>query len=255
MNRQEKFIISLSVALLLVAFMAYKIIPEIISSLRPKGGNFIGMVLESKGEIKMRFGESVNWKPARKKDRIYSKVYLFTGDESSASFAFLDESSLNLGPNSLIYIDLVLDQGNKEKKDEKNNQLAIELVDGQMQVDLKSNQMVKKLKIDDASIDISKGNSVVKLNYNENNGMEVSVMKGDINISTKENNFQVKHGEKIQVSKNESNSKVEPIPADVLEEMKKMSESDRRAYLEEMQRKRGLAEIAQQIADLLSGEK
>ena len=113
MNRQEKFIISLSVALLLVAFMAYKIIPEVMSSLRPKGGNFIGMVLESQGEIKMRFGESVNWKPARKKDRIYSKVYLFTGENSSASFAFLDESSLNLGPNSLIYIDLSLDQNGK----------------------------------------------------------------------------------------------------------------------------------------------
>jgi hypothetical protein len=255
MNRQEKFIISLSVALLLVAFMAYKIIPEVISSLRPRGGNFIGMVLESKGEIKMRFGESVNWKPARKKDRIYSRVYLFTGENSSASFAFLDESSLNLGPNSLIYIDLSLDQKDKSKKDDSNNQLAIELVDGQMQVDLKSNNMIKKLKIDDASIDISKENSIVKLNYNEKNGMEVSVMKGDINISTKENNFQVKHGEKIQVSKNEEDSKVEPIPADVLEEMKKMSESDRKAFLEEMQRKRGLAEIAQQIAELITGSK
>jgi hypothetical protein len=255
MNRQEKFIISLSVALLLVAFMAYKIIPEVMSSLRPKGGNFIGMVLESQGEIKMRFGESVNWKPARKKDRIYSKVYLFTGENSSASFAFLDESSLNLGPNSLIYIDLSLDQNGKSKKDDTSNQLAIELVDGQMQVDLKSNNMINKLKIDDASIDISKENSIVKLNYNEKNGMEVSVMKGDINISTKENNFQVKHGEKIQVSKNEEDSKVEPIPADVLEEMKRMSESDRKAFLEEMQRKRGLAEIAQQIADLISGNK
>lgn len=254
MNRQEKFIISLSVALLLVAFMAYKIIPEVISSLRPKGGNFIGMVLESNGEIKMRFGESVNWKPARKKDRIYSKVYLFTGENSSASFAFLDESSLNLGPNSLIYIDLALDQKSKSK-DDPNNQLAIELVDGQMQVDLKSNNMIKKLKIDDASIDISKENSIVKLNYNEKNGMEVSVMKGDINISTKENNFQVKHGEKIQVSKNEEDTKVEPIPADVLEEMKKMSESDRKAFLEEMQRKRGLAEIAQQIAELITGNR
>ncbi len=226
-----------------------------MSSLRPNGGNFIGMVLESQGEIKMRFGESVNWKPARKKDRIYSKVYLFTGENSSASFAFLDESSLNLGPNSLIYIDLSLDQNGKSKKDDTSNQLAIELVDGQMQVDLKSNNMIKKLKIDDASIDISKENSIVKLNYNEKNGMEVSVMKGDINISTKENNFQVKHGEKIQVSKNEEDSKVEPIPADVLEEMKRMSESDRKAFLEEMQRKRGLAEIAQQIAELISGNK
>jgi hypothetical protein len=213
------------------------------------------MVLESKGEIKIRFGESVNWKPARKKDRIYSKVYLFTGDNSSASFAFLDESSLNLGPNSLVYIDLSLDQKGKAKEEDQNNQLAIELVDGQMQVDLKSNKMIKKLKIDDASIDISKENSVVKLNYNEKNGMEVSVMKGDINISTKENNFQVKHGEKIQVSKNEEDSKIEPIPADVLEEMKKMSESDRKAFLEEMQRKRGLAEIAQQIAELITGNK
>jgi hypothetical protein len=255
MNRQEKFIISLSVALLLLAFIAYKIIPEVISSLRPKGGNFIGMVLESNGEIKMRFGESVNWKPARKKDRIYSKVYLFTGENSSASFAFLDESSLNLGPNSLIYIDLALDKKSKVKKDDSNNQLAIELVDGQMQVDLKSNKMIKKLKIDDASIDISKENSIVKLNYNENNGMEVSVMKGNINISTKENNFQVKHGEKIQVSKNEEDSKVEPIPANVLEEMKRMSESDRKAFLEEMQRKRGLAEIAQQIAELITGSR
>lgn len=148
-----------------------------------------------------------------------------------------------------------MDQKDKSKKDDPNNQLAIELVDGQMQVDLKSNNMIKKLKIDDASIDISKENSIVKLNYNEKNGMEVSVMKGDINISTKENNFQVKHGEKIQVSKNEEDSKVEPIPADVLEEMKRMSESDRKAFLEEMQRKRGLTEIAQQIAELITGSK
>jgi len=249
MNRQEKFILLLSGALLLLAFFGLLIAPKILHSFRSSSTDFIGMVLEAEGETKMRFGDSVNWKPFIKKDKIYSRVYLFTGNNSSGSFAFLDESVLNLGSNSLVFIDLDL-QNIKKKK--ALDELAIELVDGEMKIDLKSKAIVKNIRVADASINLSDQNSVLKVNYNDQTGMQVSVMKGNVDIATKDSTFKVKHGEKLEISKNEEKQVIEPVPQEIMEEMRRMSEADRRALLEEMQRKRGLSQVAQEFIRFLS---
>lgn len=197
----------------------------------------------------MRFGDSVNWRPFIKKDKIYSRVYLFTGTKSSGSFAFLDESVLNLGSNSLVFVDLNLqDIKNKKTLDE----LAIELVDGEMKIDLKSKSIIKNIRVADASINFSDKDSVLKVNYNDQTGMQVSVMKGDVNISTKDSKFKVKHGEKLEISKNEEKQIIEPVPQEIMEEMRRMSEADRKALLEEMQRKRGFSQVAHEFIKFLT---
>ncbi len=255
MNRQEKFIIMLSLGIFLLALLGLRLIPRLLESMKPTNSNYIGMVLEAKGDTKIRFGDSVNWRNALKKDPIYSKAYLFTGENSSGTFAFLDESALSLGPNTLIYIDIVLGEDGKPKKQNKStskNELVIELVDGEMKIDLKNTSLIKSLKVEDASIGLTEKNSVVKLKYNNMNGMEVSVMKGNINIQTKDRNFNVKHGERLEVLKKDETIRTTPVPTEVMDEMKKMSEIDRRILLEELQRKRGLGQIIQEVANFLT---
>lgn len=249
MNRQEKFILLLSGAILLLAFLALLIAPKILDSFRSSSTDFIGMVLEAEGETKMRFGDSVNWKPFVKRDKLYSKVYLFTGGNSSGSFAFLDESVLNLGPNSLVFIDLDFEDI-KNKKD--LDELAIELVDGEMKIDLKTKSIIQNIRVADASFNLSDNNSVLKVNYNDQTGMQVSVMKGNVDISTKDSTFKVKHGERLEISKNEQKPVIEPVPPEIMDEMKRMSEADRKALLEEMQRKRGFSSVALEIIKFFS---
>ena len=255
MNRQEKFIIVLSIGIFLLALLGLRLIPQLLESMKPTNSNFIGMVIEANGDTKIRFGDSISWRNAVKKDPIYSRAYLFTGENSTGTFAFLDESALSLGPNTLIYIDIVLGEDGKPKKQKKSgikNELMIELVDGEMKIDLKDKSSIKTLKTEDASIGLSEKNSFVKLKYNNLNGMEVSVMKGNVNIQTKDRNFNVKHGERLEVLKRDDTVKTTPVSMEVMDEMKKMSEIDRRVLLEELQRKRGLGQIIQEVADFLT---
>ncbi len=250
MNRQEKIILLLSGAILIIALIGLLIAPGILQTLRSSNADFIGMVLEAQGETKMRFGDSVNWKAFVKKDKIFSKVYLFTGPNSSGSFAFLDRSVLNLSENSLVFIDL---DPQAIKNRETREDMAIELVDGEMKIDLKSTSLIKSIRIADASIKLSEQNSILKMNYNDLSGMQVSVMKGDVDISTKDNKFKVKHGERLEISKINGKKVIEPVPQEIMEEMLRMSEVDRKALLEEMQRNRGISKITQELIDFFKG--
>jgi hypothetical protein len=242
MNRQEKTIIITATISLSLAVILVLLLPQILNSFDPKGAQFAGLVIKSQGDVRIRFGESVNWRKLANKDKIFSNSYLFTGEESLGNFGFIDESSLNLGPNSLVYIGIIHNKFNKSKDDS----LQLELVNGQMQIDLKKLSKIQSLKVADATIELTKESSTIRLE-NTPESMEVSVMQGDAKITSKEGEFNVKSGERLEVKASET-PEVSAISPEVLEEMKKLSDEDRKMLLAEYQKNRNISAL---LASLL----
>lgn len=238
---------ALSGILISLATTIYIFLPDLVSLVNPKDSKFIGLVIKGEGDLRMRFGESINWKKIQHKDKIYTQTYLFTGPKSSATYGFLDESTISLGENSLIYMDFKFnDEGSSMEPDDS---VALELVEGEMQINLKNNSAVKKIKVEQAMIDVTKDQrTVIKLNYNENQGLDVSVIQGDINIKQKNINYNVKQGEKVGIS-NAPNS--EPVPEAIdektMEEIRRLAEEDHKKVIEDIKKKRQISNIISAI--------
>jgi len=244
MNRQEKSIIVFAISSLGIAIvMILWVLPNLMQSLESKASQFAGLVLNSSGEVKIRFGDSINWKQLKTSDKVYSNSYLFTGPDSSAGFGFVDESSLSLGPNSLVFIGLIK---NKLDKDDSSENLQLELVNGKMQVDLKKLSNIRSLKVADAVIELNRKTSTILL-QNDNEGMQVSVMQGDVKLTSKEGQYDIKSGEKLEVKAGET-TEVNPLPPEVIEEMKKLSDEERKLLMEELQKNRNITSV---IANIL----
>ena len=243
MNRQEKTIVIISTTTLSVAILLTLLLPRIFNDLDPMSGQFAGLVLKQQGDVRIRFGDSINWKKLSTQDKVYSNSYLFTGADSAANFGFVDESTLNLGANSLVYIGLI--QNKLEKS--KNDDMQIELVNGKMQMDLKQLSKIQSIKIADAVIELNKKSSTIRLE-NNNDSMEVSIMQGEVKLTSKEGVYNVKSGEKLEV-KSGQESQVEPLSPELIQEMKKHSAEDRKLMLEEYQKGRNISSI---IANIIS---
>lgn len=250
MNRQEKFVLYTSIAIFVVAISLSILLPENLANSRPGSSTFIGLTLESEGDVKMRFGESINWQTLTKKDKIFSKIYLFTGKNSEAKFAFLDESFLKLGPNSLIYLDAIVDSQGKIISDGKKPQLSLDLVEGDININLKGKSLISTLKVGNKEVLTNSDETNLKIKSNDNEGSEVSVLQGSANVKSDYGERQLESGEKLAYSPQAPEPSVEKIPDDIMEEMRKMSEEERTAYLYELQKKRGFAQIAQTILNL-----
>lgn len=220
----------------------------------PKDSKFIGLVIKGEGDLRMRFGESINWKKIGNKDKIFTQTYLFTGPNSSATYGFLDESTISLGENSLIFMDFKFnDEGSVVEPDDS---VALELVEGEMQINLKDSSAVKKIKVEDAMIDVSKEQrTVIKLNYHEKQGLDVAVIHGNINIQQKNMNYNVKQGEKVGISNTQLAQNAEPVPEAIdektLEEIKRFAEEDHKKLVEEMKKKRDISNIINSILKAL----
>lgn len=218
-----------------------------MSYLRPRGKNFIGLVIEAKGDTRMRLGDSISWFQLHNKDKIYSQAYLFTGKDSSATYAFLDESTIHLGENSLIFLDFLIDSSfYEEKKKISSNGIAVDLVEGSMHFNLKDDSPVKKIKIDDTLIDVSDQSTVIHLNHDKS-GMAISVMKGDINILNKKSSYKVKQGEMLDIKNEQVDPTIKPVNQELMEEMKKIALEDHKRLMQELAEKRSLLSILNDI--------
>lgn len=238
-----------------LATTIYVYLPDLVEIVNPKDSKFIGLVIKGEGDLRMRFGESITWKKISSKDKIYTETYLFTGPNSSATYGFLDESTISLGENSLIYMDFKFnDEGTPSDPDDS---VALELVEGEMQINLKNNSVIQKIKVEDAMIDVSKEQrTVIKLNYQDKQGLDVAVIHGNINIKQKNINYNVKQGEKVGISNSQTNStdpalETQVIDEKTMEEIRRFAEEDHKKIVEEMKKKRDISNIFNAILKAL----
>jgi|GEM_PF-3781924 len=236
MKKQEKIIISVSLGVFLLVVIVLQLIPYIASSIEEKNSDFIGLVVETKNDAKLRFGDSVSWKKAEKMDRLYSKSYLFTGDDSFMSYALLDGSKISLSSNSLVFLDY---SATDLKKDSTDAPLDIELLNGNVGVNIKEKSKLKKIKVDNTVIDFTDKKTHISLTRSEDKSVEIVVMQGDVNIVKDNKNFQIDSGEKLSISADEKASPEESkVDESTLDEMKRIAAQENWESLEELQKKR-----------------
>ena len=232
-----------------MAVVLHLFLPDLMSIINPKDSKFIGLVLKGNGDLRMRFGDSINWRKMKPKDKIYSQTYLFTGPQSSAIYGFLDESTISLGENSLIFMDFAFDSEGRRSGDGEDS-ISLELVDGEMQINLKDKSSVKKIKVEDTMIDISKQQkTVIKLNYEDKKGLDIAVIQGDIDIKQKKLSYKVKQGEKVEIENSDTQPVPEALDEQTMAEIKKLAQEDNKKTIEELKKKRELINIIQSFVE------
>lgn len=231
--------------LITVATSIYAILPVLMTKFKPDNNKFIGIVVKSQGDLKMRFGNSINWKSAKTNDKIYSQTYLFTGPASSAVYGFIDNSTIKLGENSLIFMDFVASDANRRADDS----IALDLVEGQIELNLREKSPLKKIIIEDAVIDITKKQkTIIQLNYQEEAGLDIAVLHGDIDINQKNVSYNIKQGEKVGVT---SSGKLTPPELDeqTKEKIRNLSKEDHEKIVNDLKSKRQLSRIFLELLD------
>lgn len=220
-----------------------------MGGLRPQNRNFIGLVINAEGDVRMRFGDSINWLNLTTKDKIYSQTYLFTGKNSSAIYAFLDESSISIGENSLIFMDFITDPTIRTSEEKDSASIAVNLVEGKMQINLKEESPVKMIKVDQTLINTGKDSTLIQLNY-EKQGMDISVIEGDINIVQNNTTYNVKPGEKLDIENKDATPEIKRVDQKTMDEIMRIAKEDQKKALKEIIEKRQLGNI---INDLVHG--
>lgn len=257
-NRQEKLIWKFSLSLILISLLGYFTYPMFVEMSQPTSASFIGYAYKSKGDIRIRQGNSINWVNIGEKDPVYSDTYIFTGKNSSAKFIFLDESTLRLGENSLIHLNFVIpeskikkrksDDPKAKEKDGKaqtanaktaeapTEKIKMEFIDGKLDIDLKENSNVDSIKINDTELSVQEGKTKIAIS-NKDENFTMSVIEGDVSMSNSGQGIKVKAGERVQITQGEEEKK-EKIPEKAFEKLKDIAAKE-----EEKKKKEKLFEI------------
>src|SRR5690606_37654201 len=106
-----------TVVLLLLSYLLYD-----DSLLFPKDTNSeppIGVISSSANDVRRKNTGNFVWLPGNKKDQIYNRDSIFTGDGSQASIQLNDGSTIQIKENSLVNLNL------------KNGQMQLDLRFGQ----------------------------------------------------------------------------------------------------------------------------
>lgn len=219
--------------MIIIAIFTYVFLPDVLEVMNSPNSKFIGVITKADGDIRIRYGESINWRSAKKNDQIYAHTYIFTGNNSEASYGLLDESSVTIGPNSMIFLDAI----NSQVIDGRG--LSLELIEGKMQLNLKDGSEVKRVQTDDSVIDLKQNQKLlVQLNYEKDDGLQVSVYDGDIKIRRNNQEQSVKSGETTSLSDPTSPPAVEKIDPIELEKIKKDEEKKQIENIANLKRKR-----------------
>jgi FecR protein len=237
MEKKERLILIISVMIILFATLIYFMLPTLFTTLNPPNQNFIGIVADIKGDAKVRYGDSISWRTLNRKDKIYANSNFFTGENSHATFAFKDKSSLTLDSNSLVFLNFApVNTAGTE-----GNPIDMELVEGKLEIDLKKKSNFHKIKIDDATIDISKEATKIKLSTSAESKVEVSVLKGEVAMAQKGKKYTIKSGQVLGISKLDLLKRDEVDPS-MLDEITVLDENNVN-YLEETQKNRSFSHI------------
>lgn len=242
MTRQEKLIGGAAIAFIIVGLASYIYIPKLLISLESPDRNLVGIIISGAGELKMRLGDTANWRNLKLKDPVYSQAYLFTGPKSSAKCLFLDESTMTLNENSLAFIDF-----DALKSRKSNHVIDINLIDGKLVMDLSEKNNVSRIKVDGTTIDVTDKKTKIVIGSDKKLGVDIAVYQGDVDINHDNQNINLKAGEKISVTQNEFEK--EPIDEDLLNELNRIADEDRKRITGELRKEREFSAVLKKILE------
>lgn len=239
MEKREKLILFFSLSLIACAGMLYLLLPAIVNKIKPSNPNYIGLSIQTKGDVKIRFSNSIIWRKLDKEDKIFANSYIFTGPDSTSRFAFLDRSVIELEPNSMVSLDFqaLARDGKVSTTEQGFPQIKIGVVGGKVDLKLRPDSQVKSVKMDNTSIEVGGGKSIL-LEVSSSDVEEVSVMDGDVMLTARGQSQQVSSGEKAINDPKDANIKRQEIHPEVLAEMRRLSDQSNKLWMEEEKKKR-----------------
>lgn len=237
MEKKEKVVFVFSVFLVAFAVLLYNFIPSTMN-FRTSEEDYIGLMTFSKGDVQIRYAESINWKKLQKNDRVYGNSYLFTGPGATGSYVFVDQSRLSLEENSLVYLDFP--EGMEEKKT-----YNIDLLDGNIKLVFAKDSKAS-VRVNDKVV--KPGKEETKLLLEGGGKLELMVFEGEADILNEEDalNVNVKTGEKLRMAGSGSAYEKGVISGDLVTEMDEFEEYDQAEFIE-LQKKRQLTYLITHI--------
>lgn len=245
MKLQEKMIIFSSLALIVLALGFYQMVPDLMLSLKLNNSNFIGVLLKADGDVRVRLGDTISWKKIGFKDIIYSNSYLFTGEGSSATIVLLDQTSIEVSPNSMLFINYDKTEKPLDQKPPKYKPLALELHEGKAKLDAVKDSALKKLKMQESEIKLNSAATLVL--DDEGSEANLLVAEGEIEISNAGGVQEVKAGEKAILEKEDKKPEVGVLSKEELDLYKKNAEKEHAKIVEELKLKRDFRNIFLEI--------
>lgn len=170
--------------LLLLSYLLYDdslLFPPEINNEPP-----IGTLTTSSNDVRRKNNGNFIWLPGNKKDQIYNRDSIFTGDSSQAAIQLNDGSLIQIQENSLVNLNL------------KN---------GQMQLDLRFGQFVGQgnstihVKTGSEEYTIQGKDAKFEINRSQSGTLDVKVLSGDAEISGKAGKQNLKSNESLKISK------------------------------------------------------
>ena len=243
MIKQERFVFITSISILLFSIIGHFFTSYIYDSRGEKHSNFIGIVTELSGNSKVRYVDDITWRDMSKSQKVYSYSYIYSGPDSKVTLAFLDQSSIAMGPNSLIFLNFRIHINSNQ---DQLNDLSLDVVKGKVDVDLREKSNIKDIKINDVILVTNDLETQISIEASGKKGMNVSLLKGEVDIKSNDENFKIKSGEKIEVTKNKNPVK-EKISQKILDKMKKIYQTEQERIRDDIRKKRSISYISKEI--------
>lgn len=188
-SKTDKTILSGALLLLLaLSYLLYDdslILPHNAAS---SSSQAIGTIFTSDNDVRRKNVDNFVWYPGAKKDMVYNKDSIFTGDRSNADIQLNDGSVIHIQENSLVNLNLK---------------------DGQMQLDLRYGQFVGnskngalKVKSGDEEYTVKGTDAQFEINRSQTGALDVRVLSGNAEIDSKKGKEVLKPHESLQISKN-----------------------------------------------------
>jgi hypothetical protein len=243
MIKQERFVLVVSMFVLLLSIVGYFSTSYFYGLRSEKKSNLIGIVTELSGDSKVRYTDDVTWRDMSKSQKVYSYSYVYSGEDSKVTLAFLDQSSIAMGEKSLIFLNFRIHINDST---DQFNDLSLDVVKGSVDVGLRKNSNIKDIKINDVILVTNDLETQISIKASGKNGMNVSLLKGEVDVKSNDENYNIKSGEKIEVVKNK-NPKKEKISQKILDKMKKIYQSEQERIRNDIRKKRSISYISKEI--------
>ncbi|WP_413291015.1 FecR domain-containing protein [Bdellovibrio sp. HCB337] len=181
----DRIILSGSVVILLaLSYLLYD--DSLIFPKNTSNEPLIGTISSSNNDVRRKNSGNFIWLPGNKKDQVFNKDSIFTGDGSEAQIQLSDGSVIQIQENSLVNLNL------------KNGQMELDLRFGQFTGN--GNSPIR-IKTGSEEYTIQGKDAKFEINRSQTGDLDVKVLSGDAEITGKNGKQKLQSNEALQITK------------------------------------------------------
>lgn len=180
-------------------------------SLQTQSNETIGVAFDVKGKVLYRDSQSLDWFEMGNDSPIHSKQFLFTNEESSAEYVFLDDSIVVQNAETLLFLNSKFDllgtlyeQKTGKKASNKKagpTSLELELVEGEVLVSMSKTGKLRSIKTELGTISPETEELSEFIVVNKEEELSIDVIKGQVNVTDSKLNKSIMERESFKRTK------------------------------------------------------